>query len=195
MAGAEVRCAQCATMLEVPAPLGAEDKAAGRKEPVAVEAPVEFGSASRSTDDEMDMTPMVDVTFLLLIFFMVTASFALQRSFEIPAPEEEVKPSTQVRTQQDFEDDPEYVIVRVDSYGTYHVVTADWDEEREAPSEQELLVQLREARSGNAAGVVPTRMLVVANGEALHEAVVVALDAGTAVRMEEVKLVTVEEED
>ena len=33
-------------------------------------------------EDELDMTPMVDVTFLLLIFFMVTASFTLQKSLE-----------------------------------------------------------------------------------------------------------------
>ena len=35
---------------------------------------------------EMDMTPMVDVTFLLLIFFMVTAAFAMQKSFHVPTP-------------------------------------------------------------------------------------------------------------
>ena len=34
--------------------------------------------------DELDMTPMVDVTFLLLIFFMVTASFSLQKSLPVP---------------------------------------------------------------------------------------------------------------
>ena len=33
--------------------------------------------------DDLDMTPMVDVTFLLLIFFMVTASFGLQRAIEM----------------------------------------------------------------------------------------------------------------
>ncbi|HUG70447.1 MAG TPA: biopolymer transporter ExbD [Pirellulaceae bacterium] len=35
---------------------------------------------------ESDMTPMVDVTFLLLIFFMVTAAFAMQRSMVVPKP-------------------------------------------------------------------------------------------------------------
>ena len=33
-------------------------------------------------EDELDMTPMVDVTFLLLIFFMVTASFTIQKSLQ-----------------------------------------------------------------------------------------------------------------
>jgi hypothetical protein len=38
-------------------------------------------------------------------------------------------------------------------------------------------------------------MLVVASGEALHERVVTAIDAGNEVGMEEVQLVTVEEDE
>ncbi|MEQ9408335.1 MAG: protein kinase [Fuerstiella sp.] len=34
--------------------------------------------------EEMDLTPMVDVTFLLLIFFMITASFNLQKKIDMP---------------------------------------------------------------------------------------------------------------
>lgn len=43
----------------------------------------------RFMDDTVDMTAMVDVTFLLLIFFMVTASFAAQKVFETSPPEQE----------------------------------------------------------------------------------------------------------
>ena len=40
--------------------------------------------------EEMDLTPMVDVTFLLLIFFMITASFTLQKKIDVlPAKTEE----------------------------------------------------------------------------------------------------------
>ncbi len=39
-----------------------------------------------AVDDEIDMTPMIDCVFLLLIFFLVTASFALQKALEVPAP-------------------------------------------------------------------------------------------------------------
>ena len=41
--------------------------------------------------EEMDLTPMVDVTFLLLIFFMITASFSIQKvvSSSPPAPNED----------------------------------------------------------------------------------------------------------
>lgn len=36
--------------------------------------------------EEFDLTPMVDMTFLLNMFFMLTTSYALLRSIEIPAP-------------------------------------------------------------------------------------------------------------
>ncbi|MCA9079805.1 MAG: biopolymer transporter ExbD [Planctomycetaceae bacterium] len=35
-------------------------------------------------DDEMDITPMIDVTFLLLIFFMVTSKMEDTSALEIP---------------------------------------------------------------------------------------------------------------
>jgi biopolymer transport protein ExbD len=37
--------------------------------------------------DELDMTSLVDVTFLLLVFFMITASFTVQKFLQIAAPE------------------------------------------------------------------------------------------------------------
>ncbi len=157
-------------------------------------APVNLREGRGAVEAELDMTPMVDVTFLLLIFFMVTAAFSMQKSLEVPAPQEE-EASTQVKTLDDFENDPDFVVVRVDAYNTFHVLAADWDDEREAPSEQELLIQLRSARQASRTGVIPTHLLVVANAEALHKTVVQALDAGSAVGMEDVQLVTVEEDE
>lgn len=37
-----------------------------------------------SQEVEIDLTPAVDVTFQLLIFFMITASFSLQKAFDVP---------------------------------------------------------------------------------------------------------------
>ncbi len=42
-------------------------------------------------DDGLDMTPMIDVTFLLLIFFMITASFHLQKGLDFPPDQSESK--------------------------------------------------------------------------------------------------------
>ncbi len=158
------------------------------------EPPVHFRTAYRKTEADLDMTPMVDVTFLLLIFFMVTAAFALQKSFEVPAPEESEQAS-EARPLDEIEDDPRFVVVRIDRFNTFHVITAAWEDEREAPSEQDLLIALREARAARVGGVSPSNMIVAADGECHHERVVIALDAGVAVQMEKVQFITVEEDD
>lgn len=44
------------------------------------------------------MTPMVDVTFLLLIFFMITASFNIQKSMPANPPEPEDEGAAQTTT-------------------------------------------------------------------------------------------------
>lgn len=189
-ASASVNCPHCAAALEVPDPTAS---AAGELL-VAEEAAIQFQSDRHGVDADVDMTPMVDVTFLLLIFFMITAAFSLQKSFELPAPKED-QPSTKARTLLDFESDPEFVVVRIDQFNTYHVTASHWNEEREAPSEQDLLMGLRDARQGDGQGNLPTRLLVVAHGDARHERVITAMDAGTAVGMDDVKLVTVEEDE
>ena len=157
------------------------------------EPAVMFGELERAGEPEMDMTPMVDVTFLLLIFFMVTAAFAMQKSFEVPVPKPD-EPSSQTRTIQDLEDDPNVVVVRIDEFNTFYVVAAAWDEEKEAPSKQELLVKLREARNSGDSGNVANTLVVMAHGDAMHEKVVMAMDAGTDVGMDEVKLSTFEDD-
>jgi len=204
LAGVHITCAMCEAVLEVPKPPkkaaaappkkeGSPGPAAPAKqeasETVADEAALGFRGRKRPPDDEMDMTPMVDVTFLLLIFFMITAAFSMQKSFEVPTPND-AKTTAAARTLQDFENDPNFVVVRIDSQGTFSVTAAEFV--KETPSRGELLAQLKLARQGNKSGVVPTRMLVVAHGEAEHEKVVFAIDAGTAVGMEEVKMLTVE---
>ena len=151
-------------------------------------APVTFRSTGPKDEDELDMTPMVDVTFLLLIFFMVTAAFSLQKSIEVPPPDQEQ--SAQARTVQEIEEDDDFIIARIDRDNTI------WINDSEAPSEQEVLVKLREARGGlsdNATG--PSTLLVLADGDCRHETVVMVLDAGNAVGMENVRLAMADEAD
>lgn len=142
---------------------------------------------------EMDMTPMVDVTFLLLIFFMVTASFTMQKSLNIPKPKNN-EAGAGAQSLSDFEQNPEYIVVRVDGFNTYHVIAAAFDDEVECPSDQELMVKLRQARQGDGSGTVPTKMLVIANVNALHKKVVNAIDSGNEIGMEEVQQLTVEDD-
>lgn len=147
---------------------------------------------SKPEESEMDMTPMVDVTFQLLIFFMVTASFTMQKALKIPAPKE-TQATAATKTLQDYEEDPEFVTVRIDAFGTYFVSGVKWPDEMECPSEQELLLKLREARSGG--GADGSKMLVVAHGDSEHQRVVTAIDAGLSAGIEDVQLLSVEDDN
>ena len=170
------------------APLTLEEELAAEE---AREANADFAtSASNAVESEMDMTPMVDVTFLLLIFFMVTASFSVQQALPVPNPKDD-QPSTQT-VEQEPEEDNESVTVEVDEFNTYQVLTAEWEEE--APSVQELFARLQESREG-VEGAIPSKLIVKAHTEAIHERVVSALDAGQKAGFEEIQLMTVDTEE
>ncbi|MGI9516823.1 MAG: ExbD/TolR family protein [Pirellulaceae bacterium] len=133
------------------------------------EPEVDFG-AKGIVEDELDMTPMVDVVFLLLIFFMVTASFTLQKSIaQPPVPDDE--PSTIV--EEVPEDEDQYVEVIIDQFNTYRLTSKD-QEETEAPSDQEMRVRLRDMISSTDA----KKLKITAHGDAHHEKVVTVWDAG-----------------
>ncbi len=150
---------------------------------------IRFRDDAAREEDELDMTPMVDVTFLLLIFFMVTAAFSLQKSIEVPTPDPEQ--AEQARTIQEIDEDADYVVVQIDKDNTV------WVGESESPSEQDLLVKLRAARfAGGASGQRgPTKLLVLADHECRHETVVRVLDAGNSIGFESLRLATVDEDD
>lgn len=142
----------------------------------------------RKEEDELDLTPMVDVTFLLLIFFMITAAFALQKSIEVPPVGDEVAAS---QTIEDLEEDS--IVIRIDGDNVFWIGAPAWEAEQKVLSKQDLLVKLREARGDNSSG--PAKLLVQANGDSRHEFVVAALDAGSGVGMEEIRLMNYEDGD
>lgn len=183
--GAKAKCPNCGRVSVVPEPARRQTAGAEPREEVA---PVRFVT-KRESDDQMDMTPMVDITFLLLIFFMVTAAFSLQRSIEVPPPDRQ-ESAAQARSLDQLEQDDDYVIIEI--YGDNRMFV----NESPAASEQDLLVRLREAREGlpGSGSRGPSSLLVLAHGDCRHEKVVTALDAGNAVGMENVRLATVEED-
>lgn len=126
---------------------------------------------TKRPEEEMDMTPMVDVTFLLLIFFMVTAAFSLQKSIEMP-PQRTEAPSSTVQEEQ--EDQSEIVEVEINELGSYLVLAADW--ERETPGKQNLIAALREAGAGAKDGLT---LKVKVHEMAKIKALVDVMDAGT----------------
>lgn len=139
-------------------------------EPEEEEEPlVSFSNKEPIPEDELDMTPMVDVTFLLLIFFMVTASFTLQKSIPQP-PAASDAPSTNVVEEEEQQD---YVEVIIDQNNSYYVTTRD-SEEREAPSETEMRRMVKDAKDTYG----PERIVITAHVDATHARLIAVCDAG-----------------
>lgn len=137
-----------------------------------------FKLPKRRTDtEEMDLTPMVDVVFQLLIFFMVTASFSMQKSISAPTPEQNKKGvARSLQTPDDMQEVA--VVVRIDNRNG---VTVD-DEPVGDLSDLPDVLRDRMRKEQK------SEMVVFADGDAQHRAVVTVIDAANAVGMQRIRL-------
>lgn len=158
----------------------------GFEEEETYEPEMTFGYERDAAQDEMDMTPMVDVTFLLLIFFMVTASFASQRANEPPASLDDL-PSTNVIMEP--EDQNDYVEVIIDQNNTYRITSREM-EEVEAPSDIQMRAEVKNAKEELNA----RKLLITAHENAWHERVVRVIDYGKTLGFEEMQAKTTTQE-
>ena len=165
--------------------LDAEDAAAELEEEEDEDALDQVLPKSNRPEEEMDMTPMVDVTFLLLIFFMVTAAFSMQKSIEMPRQQTDL-PSTSVV--EDEQDELDVVELQVDEFGGFLVMAPDW--ERETPGKQNLITALKEAIAVATAGM---KLKIQVHELATLESLVNAMDAGTIAGFAELEVTQVEE--
>ncbi|WP_164103227.1 biopolymer transporter ExbD [Candidatus Laterigemmans baculatus] len=151
-------------------PAGQGSELEGRSDDSGFE-PLPIGGRGKREETEMDMTPMVDVTFLLLIFFMVTASFALQKSIAMPRQQSDAPSSQPVEEPQDELDQ---VTVQIDEFGAFLVLAATW--EREVAGKPSLVSALREAQPSSGGGA---RLVIECHEAAKLQSLVDAMDAGT----------------
>jgi biopolymer transport protein ExbD/DNA-directed RNA polymerase subunit RPC12/RpoP len=138
-------------------------------------------------EEAWDITPMVDVVFLLLIFFMLTASFSIQKVIRTGRQQSD-KPSRNASSDKDPENAGP--VVQVDEFNAYALVSSD--DREELSSKQDLivaLVRLKETSSGDEMDT----LTVQAHEESTHGAVVGALDAGRAAKFSRFKTVMVEQ--
>lgn len=129
-------------------------------------------------EDALDMTPMVDVTFLLLIFFMITASFAVQKSLQTTPPEPEEEGVSQNVSQEDVEE--ESVVVDIDAENNIRV------DDVPVGSIPELIDVLAAKRANERKG----DMLIEVHELAQHGTVVAVTDAGLDADMQRIRRVT-----
>ncbi len=113
---------------------------------------------TRSEEPRIDITPLIDVVFLLLIFFMVTTTFQQETRLKVDLPEA-VSGAPSVRQER--------IVLEVSAEGRYQLQGEAVASSREA---------LRAALE--ALGPAGDRPLVLqADGKAPHDAVVRAMDA------------------
>lgn len=124
--------------------------------------------------DHIDMTAMVDITFLLLIFFMSTANFTLVKAFQVPVKKSDQASTNAVPEPQEVSDS---VTVQINEFNSYTVLMGDGTE-RDAPSKQDLIIALDEARAASSNIEPPEKLIVEAHRDCTHAAVVAAIDAG-----------------
>jgi biopolymer transport protein ExbD len=119
----------------------------------------------------LDMTPLIDVVFLLLIFFMLTASFTQAQRLKVDLPQAEQGESTQ--------DQSKDWVIEIDAQGRYAL-------NGEALAAEDLTARLQALpdRTEN------TVVLIRADAHTEHQAVVRALDAARAAALLHIGLAT-----
>jgi biopolymer transport protein ExbD len=134
-------------------------------------------SLSRSgpaTVEELDLAPMVDVAFQLVLFFMVTATTVLYKTLEIPKPSTDAPPSgvTQGRSRslEDLQND--YILVDIDASGAMKI------DHQPVPANMATLIErLRSAREKTGR----SSMLLSAEHTTKHRSAVLAYDAANEI--------------
>jgi biopolymer transport protein ExbD len=164
--------------VEPPESADAQSEAEAETEAAATapREPPAFHLRNRETElDEMDLTPMVDMTFLLLIFFMITASFSL-KSIEVPPPSPEQKGAAQTNlTLDDLQSNS--IIVRIDDR---NAITVD---DEPVPDPSRLARVLRAALS-----VDRNELVLSADDAAYHETIVAVIDAANEAGLQRIRL-------
>ncbi len=117
----------------------------------------------RSTQDDLsiNITPLIDVVFLLLIFFMVTTTFSRETRLLVNLPEANAELSEETEINQ--------IEILVTEEGSYAI------NGRSLVNNQiETLMRGLEIESG---GNQDLPILLIADAEATHQSVVTAMDA------------------
>lgn len=131
-----------------------------------------WGGGRAGDDEEMDLTPMVDVTFLLLVFFMITASFSIQKTLEVPAPNPDESGASQSTDIESLEENS--ILVHIDSRD---VISVD-DEPLSDPTR--LADIMRSKRM--------TEVLITAHENSLHDTLTKVIDASNEIGMQKIRV-------
>ena len=124
---------------------------------------------------DINLTPLIDVVFLLLIFFMVSTTFDRHAKLKVELPEASAK------TEQQLEDP---VVLSIDAKGNYFI------DDRQVVNTQ--LETLKIALQKTVADKKDVSLVLRADAKTPHQSVVRAMDAASQLGLTRLSIATIE---
>ena len=134
-------------------------------------------STQNTEDIDLNLTPLIDVVFLLLIFFMVSTTFQKDAELQVSLPEASQDPVPQ---------DAEALEIAINSRGQYFLDGRELTNNR--------LETLRAAISKLSRGKRDIPLIIRADANTPHQAVVTAMDAAAQLGMLQLSIATSQSE-
>ena len=128
---------------------------------------------SRKPDSPINLTPLIDVVFLLLIFFMVTTTFTQETRLLISLPE---------AGGETVDAEPESLELTIDKEGNY-ALNGQSLINRDIKT---IMAALKDASAGNR----DLPVVITADAESSHQAVVTAMDAAGKLGFNQLQIAT-----
>jgi len=129
----------------------------------------------KEPDIEVNLTPLIDVVFLLLIFFMVSTTFDRHAKLKVQLPQANAQAEQKVVNP---------VVLSIDSKGKYYI------DDRQVVNEK--METLKRALEKTVDGRTDVTLLLRADGRAAHQSVVRAMDAAAQLGLTKLSIATVE---
>lgn len=129
----------------------------------------------RQDNIELNLTPLIDVVFLLLIFFMVSTTFEKQAKLKLQLPDA----TTEARVQ-----DQKTVVIGIDAKGHYYIN----DRQVVNTSIETLKIALKKVTEGKTDIPVTLR----ADAKTPHQSVVTAMDAASQLGLVKLSIATLQ---
>ena len=130
----------------------------------------------RRDDIELNVTPLIDVVFLLLIFFMVSTTFDKQARLKIDLPEASATAQKQ---------DSDSIVIGIDAKGRFFV------NDRQLVNSQ--LQTLKLALTKTVGDQKDVSIILRADAQTPHQAVVTAMDAASQLGLTRLSIATLEQ--
>lgn len=124
---------------------------------------------------DVNITPLIDVVFLLLIFFMVSTTFDRQAQLKVQLPEASAK------TEQSVSDT---IVLAIDAKGQYYIN----DKQLVNTTKKTLIQALIKTMDNNK----ELPLVLKADAKTPHQAVVTAMDAAAKVGLTRLSIATME---